>query len=113
LIKTGKVILVILITTGLSATGYCQDSAGREQGEVIQGTVVALDWVGSAMTVRWVQPYNNHYDEMTFFMPDNVKITKGTEQIAFSDINEGDKVTVYYYNASPGPLTAINVLVYI
>jgi hypothetical protein len=78
----------------------------------VEGQISSIDWVGSKMVVRWLAD-SGKYDEIMLFVPDNTPITRGTETADFTDLEEGDKVLVAYYDASPGPLTVTSVMVYI
>ena len=104
--------LIGLISVGLCVTAFSQVNSGKHVMKSIEGEVVAIDWVGSTLTVRWMQS-DTSFDETTFFVPDSAKITKGAETISFADIEQSDKVVIEYYDASPGPLTVVSLIVYI
>jgi len=92
--------------------GYCQNSNATRQIKTANGYVIDIDWVGQTMVVRWLESQGQvTYDEITIFVPDGTKITKGSDTISLSDINMRDQVTVEYRDNSPGPLKAVSIIV--
>jgi hypothetical protein len=90
--------------------GYCQNSGNVKQVKVIEGAIVDADWVGQKIVVRWLQSQGQiKYDEITIFVPENTRITKGSDTISLSDLNISDQVSVEYYDSSPGPLKAVSI----
>ncbi len=90
--------------------GYCQDSGNVKQARVIDGAIVDVDWVGQTIVVRWLQTRGQvKYDEITIFVPENTRITKGLNTISLSDLNISDQVTVECYDSSPGPIKAASI----
>ena len=104
------IFLVFLFLTALILPGNCFGSEETRQTKTLDGRVVDIDWVAGTIVVSWLQSQGQvQFDETTFFVPENTRITKGSDSIWLSDLNISDSVTVEYYNASPGPLTAISI----
>ena len=93
--------------------GNCDEDAKKRVTKTAEGQIAAIDWVGCVIVVRWLPAYRDKYDEISLFVPEGAVITKGTDTIGFADLNESDKVLVTYYDASPGPLTVISIMIYI
>ncbi len=66
--------------------------------KTISGTVVDLDWVSSAITVRYYPAFSTDADEINLKITGNTIISRGTDSISLSDILQSDPVTVTYYN---------------
>ncbi|OGX16548.1 MAG: hypothetical protein A2166_01325 [Omnitrophica WOR_2 bacterium RBG_13_41_10] len=84
--------------------GYSQESLAEQLSvRVVEGRAQKIDSVGQILTVRIFN------DEITIFVPDKIQIARGSEAIPLDDINVGDSLRIKYYDASPGPLTAISI----
>jgi peptide chain release factor len=106
------VIFILLFSSFLPCVVRTSSLASDDnrQKKVAEGLIVDVDWVGQTIVVRWLQTQGDvQYDEISIFVPDNTRITKGSDTISLSDINITDPVTVEYYNAAPGPLTAVSI----
>ena len=70
-----------------------------EDGEdkTISGTVSATDWVKSVVSVRYADPYTGNTDEILLRVTSDSELTRGTESISLSDVEQSDPVTVTYY----------------
>jgi len=76
----------------------CAALARAEEETTVSGTVTDVDWVSSSLTVRYVNPYTGHLDEVTVRVPKEAKINRGTRSMSFSDIRQSDMVTMTYYS---------------
>ena len=72
--------------------------AQAEEEKTISGTVVEVDWVSDALTVRYFDVYSGHMDEVTIRVPKEAKLNRGTKSMSLSDIQQSDRVTVTYYS---------------
>jgi hypothetical protein len=105
-------MLLFGASTACLVPGYCQNSGNVKQIKTVSGDIADLDWVGQKIVVRWLQTQGQvKHDEITIFVPEDIKITKGSNTVSFSELNISDRVTVEYYNSSPGPLKAVSVTV--
>ena len=66
--------------------------------KIISGTVSGTDWTTSALTVRYFDPYSGNADEINLQVPSDAELTRGTETISLSDIEQTDPVSVVYYD---------------
>lgn len=73
----------------------------------LQGKIVAIDWVGSFIVVRDIRST----DQITFLVPRETKITKGSNTISLSDLHVQDQVTIEYCDAHFVGLKALSVTV--
>ena len=73
----------------------------------LQGRIVSVDWVSSTIVVRDIQST----DQITFLVPRETKITKGSNTISLSDLNVQDNVTIEYCDAHFVGLKALSVTV--
>jgi len=87
----------------LAPVSYCDDDINSPQIMRVDGQAASIDWVKSTLVVKLSN------DEITFYVPDDAKITKGPDEIPLSEIENFDYVTVQYYDTSPGPLKAVNI----
>ncbi len=99
-----KNITAVLFCGVLSMAGFC-----FAQGETtksirsVDGQVNQIDWVASKLVV------DIGGDEITFIVPDNVKVTRGTEELSVNDIDQNDAVTIYYYDDGVSGLKAVKI----
>lgn len=84
--------LVLVFMTLVSA--FAQD--GPEM--TASGRVSDIDWVGSTLTLYCLDSYGEDPDEINFRVTDDSKLTRGSSSISFSDILQGDQVSITYYN---------------
>ena len=71
--------------------------ADVSEDKTISGTVTALDWVRSTLIVRYADPYTGNTDELTLRVIGDSELTRGSESISSSDIEQGDPIEVTYY----------------
>ena len=71
--------------------------AGDSEDKTISGTVASLDWVKSVLSVRTADPYNVNVDQVSCRVTSDAELSRGTDSISLSDIEEGDPVSVTYY----------------
>lgn len=72
---------------------YGQEESPRERMQRTNGTVKEIDWVAGKIVVDTDDGY---LDEAVFFVPDSAVLTRGTETISLSDIDQGDQVDIEY-----------------
>ena len=65
--------------------------------KTLSGSVSDVDWAGSRIAVSYFDPYSGHSDEVILIVTRDSKLTRGASSISFSDILQGDPVTVVYY----------------
>jgi len=100
--------IILAICAGSISWSYCDidtDTSAEHFIRVIKGNISSVNWVGSEIVVKTFD------DETTIFVSHSTRITKRGVSIQLSDINISDKVTVEYYNDSPGPLKAVSITV--
>jgi hypothetical protein len=73
----------------------------------LQGKIIAINWVASSIVVMDIQSS----DQITFLVPRETKITKGSSTISLSDLNVQDQVTIEYCDAHFVGLKALSVTV--
>lgn len=95
------VIGVMLMMAGVAMHCYSEDSPEASVTMTVQGSVTAMDWVGSVLAVN----------DIEFSVPSDVKVVKGSDKIGFSDINVGDSVAVTYSKEKDGSLKAVRIVV--
>jgi len=86
-------ILLVLISIGIAPL-----LALASQESTIAGTVSDTDWVSSTLTVRYFDPYSGNYDELNLKVTNDSAITRGSNSISLSDIEQGDPVNAVYYD---------------
>jgi hypothetical protein len=88
------ITIVFLTILGFSgAVSFAQDASQRREVKTASGQVAAVDWVGAKLVI------DTGGDQVTFVVSGDVKVTKGTDEISFSEINVNDEVAVDYYDA--------------
>lgn len=75
----------------------CAALADDSDDKTISGTVSATDWVKSAVSVRYADPYTGNMDELALKVTGDSEITRGTDSISLSDVEQGDPVSITYY----------------
>ncbi|MDD4981699.1 MAG: hypothetical protein WC293_01050 [Candidatus Omnitrophota bacterium] len=75
---------------------WAQDEAVSQK--TVSGIVIDLDWVSSIITVLYFDPFSGNQDEINITITHDTKITRGTEAISFSDLEQSDPVMVVYYD---------------
>jgi hypothetical protein len=111
MMKRKMFVLSLLFVIVLCSFGYCQNSASAKQIRRATGRVVDVDWVAGKIVVRTEDFDSGNVDEITFQVPDNTPITRGTDNIDLSDINQSDLVIVEYDNSSLVGAKAITITV--
>ena len=102
-----KAITVVFLLTNVIifsfcfSPGYCQyqtrsSQVRTSQPQLLAGKIVDVDFVSSKVTIKYPQDNGNN-DEITLSVTSYTKISKGDLRISFSDLSEGDEVTVEYY----------------
>lgn len=110
-----KVVTFIAVSIFVFVFAVCSYGQGNyvdSPPQTVTGQVSAKDWVGSMISVRWMQTQGIiSYDEITIFVPDSAQITLHGKSIGLLEIQAGDMVKVDYINTSPGPLKALSITV--
>ena len=115
MIRKGMIALALLMGAALSTQGFCQEQAVKQGQTPIQkvkiatGTVEDIDWVAGQFMVRTTD--TTAPEELTFMVPGDTPITKGTETIGFADINLSNTVTVEYVQDPDLNLKALRIMV--
>lgn len=90
-----KIISVIFLVFGLMI--FSVALADDAEDKSISGTVSSIDEIKSVMSVRYADPYTGNMDEVILGVTGDSELTRETESIALSDIDQGDPVSVTYY----------------
>ena len=101
-----KIVLIGFVLISLMAT--CAWTDEFQDKRTISGTIEDMDWVRSMITVRCNDPFSGN-DEMDIIVPAGVKIMNGTEEESLSDLEQGDLVTVTYYDDGLSGLKATHI----
>ena len=107
------IILVVISSIGIVAPSYCQEEQQLDQQqrkiETIEGNISNLDWAGSKIAIKGLNPADNTYRELVVTVPDDAIITKGTESIGLAELEMDDAVTVRYYEDSQGSAIMVSL----
>lgn len=109
-----KILVIISAITimGLIAAtpSYCQENE-TSKTKTIEGNVVSADWEKSTLTVKWLNgPGVIEYEEVTFSIPESLKISEGGDAVGLMDVETGARIIVEYYEDDKMP-TAKSVTV--
>jgi len=99
MVKVMKLALVCLVVSGLVGVAlpvYAQ-GAVEEKVTSVSGEVVSVDLVKSEVVVKQLKDaVTSTYENTTFKVAPETKITKGDATLKLSDLKAGDKVTIKY-----------------
>jgi len=95
--------IIMLCLAVMSFSGSCFAQEIKKQVKTIDGQVSQIDWVGSKLVV------NIGGDEITFIVPDNLVVTRGTDTLGVNDLDQNDSVTVYYTDEGVSGLKAVKI----
>jgi len=113
--KAVLVIVLFLVLAGATLCAADDASMAAAAGSNLLtaiGQISDIDWVASAVTVRYMQTQGYlAYDEITLFVPRSATIQKRGRSVGLSELQIGDQLTAEYVNASPGPLKAVKITV--
>jgi len=109
-----NILMFLIIFLGLifapCAYGNGQNGQASKPIQIVRGHISGINWVGSRLTIRWLQPNGvTVYDDMTFSVPRDAKITRNGESITLSDVQIGDNTKVEYVDAGLAGLRALNI----
>lgn len=90
----GRISILLLILGFMVVSPVLADSS---DDKVISGTVSSLDPAESQLNVRYTDPSTGDLDEISLRATGDSELTRGPRSIAFSDIEQGDPVSVAYY----------------
>ena len=97
MVKAMKLALACLAVVGLVGVAfpvYAQGTA-EEKAISVSGEVVSVDLVKSEVVVKQLKDaVTSTYENTTFAVAPETKITKGDAALKLSDLKAGDKVTV-------------------
>jgi len=109
--KLALVCLAVLGLVGVALPVYAQGAA-QEKITSVSGEVVSVDLVKSEVVVRHLKDVaTNIYENITFSVAPETKITKGDATLKLSDLKAGDKVTVKYTTDVLGKQKVENIAV--
>ena len=97
-----RILYVLMLLLILSIPCYSQDNSGNPPVSTIDGSVTSVDWVGAVISV------NNN---ILISVPPDTVIYKGEDSISLTEVNEGDPVTVTYYDDPDGAHKALRIIV--
>jgi len=93
-----------------SDIGDIIDEIDKNRVEEVSGSVSEINAIGSLIVVNGLTTRGN-MEQMRLKVPDNAKITQGTEDIKLEDIDVGDSVTIRYtIDRSSGELRVIDIV---
>ena len=102
------IVLTLLFIMHPTPPVHCQEPGLTQKIQVVRGKVREVNWVAGKLVVK-----TNDFgqtDDITFLVPDNTKITKGTSTISLGNINISSWVTVEFYSTLSG-LRAVHITV--
>ncbi|MBU4376323.1 MAG: hypothetical protein KKD29_02460 [Candidatus Omnitrophica bacterium] len=106
------VIVVMLVGLAVTMTSYCAVQPPKKDMKTLNGEIVTKDTVAQTIEVRWLRdPVGRGYDQTTFLVSEEAKITDGIEGIGFEELDMGDKVIIVYYEDPFGELVATRITV--
>ncbi|MFH0840101.1 MAG: hypothetical protein V1883_03690 [Candidatus Omnitrophota bacterium] len=106
------VIIVMLIGLASALPSHCAVQPPKKDMKTLAGEMVTKDSVAQTIEVRWLRdPVGRGYDQTTFLVSEEAKITNGIEDIGLEELNMGDKVIIIYYEDPFGELVAIAIAV--
>jgi hypothetical protein len=71
--------------------------ADDSDDKTISATVSSIDWIKSGLSARYADPYTGNMDEVILRVTGDSELTRGTDSISLSDIEQGDPISVTYY----------------
>ncbi|MCK9572632.1 MAG: hypothetical protein M0Q96_05110 [Candidatus Omnitrophica bacterium] len=89
--KFAAILFVLIFCAGFQAPVLAAD-------QTISGSISDVDWVSSSVSVHYFNPYSGNSDEIILKKTSDSQIFRGTTSISFSDIQQGDPVTITYYD---------------
>jgi Fe-S cluster assembly scaffold protein SufB len=99
MVKVMKLALVCLAVVGLVGVAvpvFAQEKA-EPQVTSVSGEIVSVDLVKSEVVVKQLKDVvTSTYENTTFVVTAETKMTKGDATLKLSDLKAGDKVTVKY-----------------
>lgn len=98
--KVSLLVFFLMAVSGIFSVSYSQNQDSRRGVSTITGTVVSVDWVAGKLVVD-TNDYGNA-DEVTFVVPADAVLTRGTEEIELADIDDEDEVQVEFTNSLAG-----------
>jgi hypothetical protein len=104
---TRTICIFTLLSMGI-VYGWAADD--DQSQETISGKVDQIDWIDSTIAVRYSDPLSGVSDELVIVVPKDTKIMNGSEPKELSDIDQGDPVTVIYYDAGLSGLKARSIM---
>ncbi len=101
------IILSFVLMVGLFTCvfSYAQNTTQQPPLKKAAGNVVAKDWVAGTLIV------DTGGDEVTFYVPNGTKVTKGTHDSSLSEININDYVVVEYCDVCFAGLKAVTITI--
>lgn len=103
------VLIIIGVVAFSAAPSYCETEASGRQLKTLHGEVSSVDWVGGMLVVKWLEEEFDAYQEITFMVPDEFKISKGAGTIGLADLEIGDNLVVTYYENADGSTELVSI----
>jgi len=104
MLRTTIMFLAVVFGISTAASCYCQQDQQQDQQQqqprqikTIEGNISDLDWAGSKMAIKGLDPLDSIYREVIISVPDDAVIKKGIEDSGFADLEIDDAVTAQYY----------------
>lgn len=101
--------LIAILILALSPLAFSQDLDESQETNSVNGTIAHIDWVAEKLVVRTAD--FGEMDEITFMVSGDTRITKGTNIIPFSAVNQSSAITVKYHSDSFAGLQADSITI--
>jgi hypothetical protein len=93
--------LAVLGALGGAPFSFGQDVESAAAARTVSGTVQEIDWVGAKIAVN-VHGDSASGEGIAFIVPDEAVLTRGSDELELSDIDQGDQVEITYVNTDSG-----------
>lgn len=98
-------IISVLLTLPISVIGgYGEKPPGELDTMTFEGKVTNIDSVAKKISIRCFN------ENLSFDVPEKIRITRANEEITLDDIDVGDIVTVEYRRIAPGIIEAVAIV---
>ncbi len=101
--------LCLAVMFCFSHLGFAQIEDSGQEMVILKGQVAQVRWVTSTLVVRWLD--GSRFDETTLTVEKTAKIYKNGKIVPLSSLNQGDQVTVEYYEDGFEGLKAVKISV--
>jgi hypothetical protein len=103
------IVMVAVFLLSMVFHAYAQPASQEAGTTIVKGQVVDFDWVAGKLIIR-TSDFGNP-DEIIVWVTSDTKIIKGSETIFFSDVLQGDQVSVLCVSPSFSGVKALQIMV--